>query len=90
MLTEKKIHAILQSGIKTLSFSADAADEKITQIKSKWRLNKILKIFNYLIKFEIKLFFFKYYYKSFRGVNEQQNIDDMQNFGEILLIKSLL
>ena len=28
MLTEKKIHAVLQSGIKTLVFSADAADEK--------------------------------------------------------------
>ena len=44
MLTEKKIHAILQSGIKTLSFSADAADEKnYSKLRVNGDLNKILK-----------------------------------------------
>ena len=29
LLNENKIHAILSSGVKTLVFSADAADEKL-------------------------------------------------------------
>ena len=56
MLTEK-IHAILQSGVKTLSFSVDAADEKSY---SKFRVNgnaeKNLKILNYLMKFVRKFY----------------------------------
>ena len=42
MLTEKKIHAILNSGVKTLSFSADAADEKsYAELRVNGNLNKI-------------------------------------------------
>ena len=38
---KKKIHAILAGGVKTIVFSADAADEKLySEIKSEWKLKK--------------------------------------------------
>ena len=70
MLTEKKIHAVLQSGFKTLSFSADAADEEnYSKLRVNGNLNKILKnickyyILNYVLKkfraqLNISLFFY--------------------------------
>ena len=44
MLDEKKCHAILQSGIKTLVFSADAAEEILyAQLRVGGKLNRVLK-----------------------------------------------
>ena len=44
MLTEKKIHTVLQSGVKTLVFSADAADEKnYSKLRVNGDLKRILK-----------------------------------------------
>ena len=44
LLDEKKIHAILSSGIKTVVFSADAADEKLySELRVNGNLKKVLK-----------------------------------------------
>ena len=83
MLTEKKIHAILQSGIKTLSFSADAADEKnYSKLRVNGDLNKILKNIKLFNKIRDNSYSSSNIITRVSGVkvNEQQNIDDMQNF----------
>ena len=44
LLDEKKIHAILSGGVKTLVFSADAADEKLySELRVNGNLTKVLK-----------------------------------------------
>ena len=44
LLNENKIHAILSSGVKTLVFSADAADEKLyAKLRVNGDLKKVLK-----------------------------------------------
>ena len=44
LLTEKKCHSILSSGVKTLVFSADAADEKLySKLRVNGNLKKVLK-----------------------------------------------
>lgn len=83
VLTESKIHSILQSGVKTIVFSADAADE---QLYEKLRVNGS---FQEIIK-NIKLFKLireKHYPKakiitrvSGVKVNQSQNFEDMKNF----------
>ena len=83
VLDEGMSHAILTSGVKTLVFSADAADEKLY---SKLRVNgKLDKILANIKRFqEIKI---KNYPKSkiitrVSGVkvNSQQNLNDMEKF----------
>ena len=83
MLTEKKIHAILQSGIKTLSFSADASDEKnYSKLRVNGNLNKVLKNIELFNKIKENNYSSSNIITRVSGVkvNEQQNIDDMQNF----------
>ena len=44
LLDEKKTHAILAGGVKTLVFSADAADEKLySELRVNGNLKKVLK-----------------------------------------------
>ena len=44
LLNEKKCHSILSSGVKTLVFSADAADEKLySKLRVNGKLDKVLK-----------------------------------------------
>ena len=44
LLDEKKIHAILSGGVKTIVFSADAADEKLySKLRVRGNLNVVLK-----------------------------------------------
>ena len=83
LLDENMSHAILQSGVKTLVFSADAADKNLY---SKLRVNgKLEKILENIKKFqEIK----KKSYSSSKiitrvsgvKVNNQQNLDDMEKY----------
>ena len=83
VLTESKIHSILQSGVKTIVFSADAADE---QLYEKLRVNGS---FQEIVK-NIKLFKLireKHYPKakiitrvSGVKVNQSQNFEKMKNF----------
>ena len=83
MLTEKKIHAVLQSGIKTLVFSADAADEKnYSKLRVNGDLNKILKNINMFNQIRDKSYGSSKIITRVSGVkvNEQQNIDEMQSF----------
>ena len=83
LLTEKKIHAILQSGIKTLSFSADAADEKnYSKLRVNGDLKKILKNIELFNEIRDKKYVSSKIITRVSGVkvNEQQNIDDMQKF----------
>lgn len=83
MLTEKKIHAILQSGVKTLSFSADAADEKsYSKLRVNGNLKKILKNIELFNEIREKNYLSSKIITRVSGVkvDEQQNIDDMQKF----------
>ena len=82
-MTEQKCHAILKSGVRTLVFSADAAD---AELYSKLRVNgKLEKVVSNIRMFKrIKE---KHYSKSriiirVSGVkvNDEQNFKDMQNF----------
>ena len=44
LLNEKKCHSILSSGVKTLVFSADAAEEKLySKLRVNGKLHKVLK-----------------------------------------------
>jgi len=83
VLTEQKCHAILKSGVRTLVFSADAAD---AELYSKLRVNgKLEKVVSNIRMFKrIKE---KHYSKSriitrVSGVkvNDEQNFKDMENF----------
>tara|TARA_B100001057_G_scaffold501262_1_gene622817 strand:+ start:11195 stop:12355 length:1161 start_codon:yes stop_codon:yes gene_type:complete len=83
LLNEEKSHAILSSGVKTVVFSADAADEKLY---SKLRVNgNLTKTLNNIKKFnEVKN---KHYSKAkiitrVSGVkfSSDQNFEDMENF----------
>ena len=54
LLNEEKIHAILSSGVKTLVFSADAADPELyKKLRVNGSLETTLKILNCLIKLKI-------------------------------------
>lgn len=83
LLNEKKAHAILESELSTLVFSADSADEEnYSKLRVKGDLTKVLK--NVKMFYEIKE---KHYPKSKMitrvsgvKVNDQQNINDMTSF----------
>ena len=83
MLDEKMAHSILESGVKTLVFSADAADAAMySKLRVNGKLEKIL--FNIS---EFKKIKEKKYPKSkiitrVSGVkvNEKQNLDEMEKF----------
>ncbi len=83
VLTEKKSHAILKSGVRTIVFSADAADSKLySSLRVNGKLEKVvanIKMFNKIRK--------KHYSKSkiitrVSGVkvSDKQNFNDMENF----------
>ena len=82
LLTESKIHSILQSGIKTIVFSADAADEKLYEkLRVNGSFKKIMK--NIILFKEIRE---KQYPKakiisrvSGVKVTDSQKFDDMEN-----------
>ncbi len=80
LLNEEKIHAILKGGVKTLVFSADAADKELySKLRVNGKLDKVLKnieLFNNIKE------------KQYRNVNiitrvsgvkftEEQNLEDM-------------
>ncbi len=88
LLTEEKSHAILSSGVKTLVFSADAADEKLySKLRVNGKLSQVLKNIKMFNQIKQK------YYKNSKiitrvsGVkfNQDQKFDDMQNlWGELV------
>ncbi len=83
MLTEKKIHAVLQSGVKTLVFSADAADEKnYSKLRVNGDLRRILKNVDMFNEIRDKSYGTSKIITRVSGVkvNDQQNIKEMQNF----------
>jgi radical SAM protein with 4Fe4S-binding SPASM domain len=83
LLNEKKIHAILQSGVKTLSFSADAADEKnYAKLRVNGNLNKVFKNVEMFNNIRDKSYTSSKIITRVSGVkiNEEQNIDEMQKF----------
>ncbi len=83
MLNEKKIHAILNSGVKTLSFSADAADEKsYAELRVNGNLNKILKNINLFNEIKSKEYSNSKIITRVSGVKvkESQKINEMQKF----------
>jgi len=88
VLTESKIHSILQSGVKTLVFSADAADEKLYEkLRVNGNFEKTIK--NIALFKEIRE---KHYPKkkiitrvSGVKVNESQNFEDMKNLWDELV-----
>ena len=83
MLNERKIHAILQSGVKTLSYSADAADEKnYSKLRVNGSLSKILKNIELFNKIRTTKYPSSKIITRVSGVkvNENQKIDDMHNF----------
>ena len=83
LLNEKKIHALLQSGVKTLSFSADAADEiNYSKLRVNGNLNKVLKNIEMFNEIKDKNYSSSKIITRVSGVkvNNEQNIEDMQKF----------
>ena len=83
LLTESKAHAILQSGVKTLCFSADAADKaSYEKLRVNGKLDRILKNIENFNKIKETKYPNSRIITRVSGVkvNNNQNIDDMQNF----------
>lgn len=80
LLDEKKIHAILAGGVKTLVFSADAADEKLySELRVNGNLNKVLKNIELFQSIREKKYPNNKIITRVSGVkfNEKQNFEDM-------------
>jgi radical SAM protein with 4Fe4S-binding SPASM domain len=88
MLDEKKCHAILQSGIKTLVFSADAAEEKLySQLRVGGQLNRVLKNIEGFQKIRATQYPNSQMITRVSGVkfNDAQDIDSMNRvWGELV------
>jgi radical SAM protein with 4Fe4S-binding SPASM domain len=81
LLDEKKCHAILQSGIKTLVFSADAAEEPLySQLRVGGKLSKVLANVERFHKIRATEYRDSHLITRVSGVkiSDSQNIDSMQ------------
>ena len=80
LLDEKKIHAILAGGVKTLVFSADAADEKLySELRVNGNLKKVLKNIEKFQNIKEKKYSKNSIITRVSGVkfNNKQNFDEM-------------
>jgi len=80
LLDEKKIHSILSGGVKTLVFSADAADEKLySKLRVRGNLKKILKNIENFQNIREKKYPNNPIITRVSGVkfNDEQNFDEM-------------
>jgi radical SAM protein with 4Fe4S-binding SPASM domain len=83
LLDEKMAHAILESGVKTLVFSADAASENLySQLRVNGDLKKILKNIKRFQDIKIKKYSKSKIITRVSGVkvNIEQNLDQMEKF----------
>ena len=83
LLDEKMAHAILESGVKTLVFSADAASKKLyDKLRVNGDLNKILKNIKKFQDFKLKKYPDSKIITRVSGVkvNTDQNLDEMEKF----------
>lgn len=88
VLTESKIHSILQSGVKTLVFSADAADEKLYEkLRVNGNFKKTIKNISLFKEIREKHYPKKKIITRVSGVkvNESQNFEDMKNLWDELV-----
>ena len=88
LLNEEKIHSILSGGVKTLVFSADAADEKLyAELRVNGSLKNILKNINLFNTIKEKKYPKSKIITRVSGVkvNKDQDFDQMNNFwGELV------
>ena len=80
LLDEKKTHAILAGGVKTLVFSADAADEKLySELRVNGNLKKVLKNIEKFQNIREKQYSKNSIITRVSGVkfNDKQNFDEM-------------
>ncbi|MEA5421441.1 radical SAM/SPASM domain-containing protein [Spirulina sp. CCNP1310] len=88
MLDERKAHAILQSGIQTLVFSADAAQEPLySQLRVNGKLERVLSNIKQFQKIKESQYRNSKIITRVSGVkfDERQNLDDMEQYwGELV------
>ena len=85
LLDEKKIHAILAGGVKTLVFSADAADEKLySELRVNGDLKKVLKNIEKFQNIREKQYSKNSIITRVSGVK----FNDKQNFNEMIKLWS--
>jgi len=83
VLNEKKCHAILQSGVRTVVFSADAADAELySKLRVNGKLDKVVANIKLFKKIREKQYSKAKMITRVSGVkvNDQQNFKDMENF----------
>ena len=88
LLNEKKIHAILSNDVKTLVFSADAADEDLySKLRVRGKLSKVLKNIELFNNIKTKQYSDAKIITRVSGVkvNEFQNFEEMENLWKNLV-----
>ena len=88
LLSEDKCHAILSSGVRTLIFSADAADEKLyAKLRVNGKLSTVLKNIERFHNIKEKQYSNKKMITRVSGVkfSKEQNFDDMKNLWQGLV-----
>ena len=88
LLNEKKCHAILSSGVKTLVFSADAADEKLySKLRVNGKLETVLKNIELFNSIKEKNYKNKKIITRVSGVkySDEQNFQKMEKFWKNLV-----
>ena len=88
LMNEKKAHAILSSGINTLIFSADAADEKLySELRVNGKLKTVLKNIENFNNLHAKKYPKKKIITRVSGVkvNASQKIEDMEKLWKDLV-----
>ncbi len=83
LLNEEKIHSILSGGVKTVVFSADAADEKLyASLRVNGNLKKVLKNIELFNKIKEKNYSNSKVITRVSGVkvNNKQNFEEMNKF----------
>mgnify|MGYP001268447669 CR=1 FL=1 len=88
LMTEKKAHAILSSGINTLIFSADAADDKLySELRVNGKLKTVLKNIENFNNLHAKEYSKKKIITRVSGVkvNASQKIEDMEKLWKDLV-----
>ena len=88
LLNEKSIHAILSGGVKTIVFSADAADEKLySELRVNGSLKKVLKNIELFNKIKETSYSGRKIITRVSGVkfNDQQSINSMKNLWQGLV-----
>ncbi len=81
LLTEKNIHAILSGGVKTVVFSADAAEEPLySQLRVNGKLDRVLKNIDLFSTIRAKEYSGERIITRVSGVkvSDKQNIDSME------------